>query len=70
MTRNVIVWVVCLLLAGGIGWSKYEKRKTRDKYLAELAALDPKRRELLLKRLNPALEMEIRQQLMVRYGLS
>ena len=67
---TIIVWTVCVLLAGGIGWSKYEKKKTRDKYLAELAAMDRDHREKLLTRLNPKLQAEVRRQLMLRYGLS
>lgn len=67
---DIIVWTVCVVLAAGIGWSKYEKKKTRDKYLAKLAALDGDDREKLLLRLNPKLQAEVRQQLMVRYGLS
>jgi hypothetical protein len=67
---EMVVWTGCALLAAGIGWSKYEKKKTRDKYLAELAALEPERREKVLTRLNPKLESEIRQQLMQRFGLS
>ncbi len=59
-----------MLLALGIGWSRYEKKKTRDKFVTELAAMDPDRREKLLSRLRPEVEMEIRQQLMLRYGLS
>jgi hypothetical protein len=53
-----------VLLALGIGWSRYEKKKTRDKFVTELAAMDPDRREKLLSRLRPEVEMEIRQQLM------
>ena len=67
---ELIVWTVSALLAGGIGWSRWEKKKTRDKYLAELAAFDREHREKLLSRLNPELAMEVRQQLMQRYGLS
>ena len=67
---TIIVWTVCVLLAGGIGWSNYEKKKTRDKYLAELAARDRDHREKLLTRLNPTLQAEVRQQIMQRYGLS
>ena len=69
-TRDIVVWTVCILLAAGIGWSKYEKKKTRDKYLAKLAALDRDNREKLLARLNPKLQTEVRQQLMQRFGLS
>ncbi len=67
---SIIVWTVSAVLAAGIGWSRWEKKKTRDKYLAELAAFDRDHRERLLTRLNPALQAEVRQQLMQRYGLS
>ncbi|MEP6603454.1 MAG: hypothetical protein ABJB69_05870 [Spartobacteria bacterium] len=69
-TTHIVLWTLSALLAGGIGWSRYDKKKTRDKYLAELAAMDGAHREKLLLRLNPALQTEIRQQLMHRYGLS
>ena len=67
---TIAVWTASAVLAAGIGWSRWEKKKTRDKYLAELAALERDHREKLLNRLSPALQMEIRQQLMQRYGLS
>ena len=67
---TITVWTISAFLALGIGWSRYEKKKTRDKYLAELAALDRDHREKLLTRLRPELQMEVRQQLMQRYGLS
>lgn len=67
---TIAVWTTSALLAAGIGWSRYEKKKTRDKYLAELAAFEREHRERLLLRLNPALQTEVRQQLMQRYGLS
>jgi hypothetical protein len=67
---TVAVWTASGLLAAGIGWSRWEKKKTRDKYLAELAALERDHREKLLNRLSPQFQMEIRQQLMQRYGLS
>ena len=67
---SIIVWTISALLAAGIGWSRWEKKKTRDKYLAELAALDREHREKLLNRLNPEVATEVRQQLMLRYGLS
>ena len=66
----IVLWIVSALLAAGIGWSRWEKKKTRDKYLAELAAMDGDAREKLLSRLNPKLQTEVRQQLMMRYGLS
>lgn len=67
---SIVVWTVSVVLAAGIGWSRWEKKKTRDKYLAELAAFDRAHREKLLTRLNPQLQAEVRQQLMQRYGLS
>ena len=67
---SIILWVVSVILAAGIGWSRYEKKKNRDKLLQDLAALTPDRREQLLARLRPELQMEVRQQLMRRYGLS
>jgi hypothetical protein len=67
---TIAVWTVSALLAAGIGWSRWEKKKTRDKYLAELAALEREHREKLLNRLNPQFQIEIREQLMQRYGLS
>ena len=67
---TIAVWAISVVLAAGIGWSRYEKKKTRDKYLAELAAFEREHREKLLLRLNPALQTEVRQQLMQRYGLS
>ena len=67
---TITVWTISALLALGIGWSRYEKKRTRDKFVAELAAMDPERREKLISRLRPEVQMEIRQQLMLRYGPS
>ena len=67
---TITVWAISAFLALGIGWSRYEKKKTRDKFVAELAAMDPERREKLISRLRPEVQMEIRQQLMLRYGPS
>lgn len=67
---EITVWAISAILAVGIGWSRYEKKKTRDKFLAELAAMERDHREKLLNRLQPAIQAEIRQQLMHRYGLS
>jgi len=50
---TITVWTVSALLAAGIGWNRYEKKKTRDKLVRELAAMDPNRREKILSRLNP-----------------
>ena len=65
-----VVWSASALLAAGIAWSRYEKRRTRDKLVRELAAMDPARREKLLTRLTPKLAMELRQELMERFRLS
>ena len=63
----VVIWVVCLLLAAGVAWSRYEKKRVRDKFLRELMAMDPVRREKLLQRLSPKLQTEMREHLMERY---
>jgi len=67
---TIAVWAASAFLAAGIGWSRYQKYKTRDKYLIELAAMDGERREKTLKRLRPDLQAELRQRLMQRFGLS
>jgi hypothetical protein len=67
---TITVWTISALLAIGIGWNRYEKKKTRDKFVTELAAMDPERREKLISRLRPEVQMEIRQQLMLRRGVS
>jgi hypothetical protein len=64
---SIVLWLICALLAAGVAWSRYEKRKTRDKFLRELAAMDPERREKLLSRLRPQLQNELRQLLMDRF---
>lgn len=66
---SIAVWVICVLLAVGVGWTRYEKKKTRDKFLRELIAMDPVRREKLLSRLRPEIAMDLRRQLMER-GIS
>jgi hypothetical protein len=67
---SIILWGICFLLAVGVGWSRYEKKKTRDKFIRELIAMDPVRREKVLNRLRPDMAMELRQQLMERYRIS
>lgn len=67
---TITLWVLSAILAAGNSWSRYDKKKTRDKLLSELAAMDRPRREKLLMRLRPDLQSEVRQQLMHRYGLS
>jgi hypothetical protein len=66
----IIIWAICLFLAVGVAWSRYDKKKTRDKFLRELIAMDPVRREKVLSRLRPEIAMELRQQLMERFRIS
>ena len=66
---DLTVWIISSLIAVGIGWSKYAKYKTRDKMVRDFAAMDPEHREKVLSRLQPELQMEIRQELMNRYRL-
>ena len=67
--RDITVWTISAVLAIGIGLSSYAKRKTRDKLVRELAAMEPERRQKILTRLNPKLAMEIREQLMERFQI-
>lgn len=67
---SVVIWGICLLLAAGVAWSRYEKKRVRDKFLRELLAMDPVRREKLLQRLSPKLQTEMREHLMERYRAS
>ena len=66
---DITVWTISGVLAIGIGLSSYAKRKTRDKLVRELAAMEPERRQKVLQRLNPKLAMEIREQLMERFQI-
>jgi len=67
---SIAVWIICVLLAAGVAWSRYEKKKTRNKILRELAAMDPGRREKVLNRLSPKLATELREHLMDRFRIS
>ena len=67
---SIILWGICLLLAVGVAWSRYEKKRTRDKMIRELIAMDPDRREKVLSRLRPDMELQLRQELMERYRVS
>lgn len=61
------LWALCVLLAAGVFWTRLEKKRTRDKLLRELMAMEPERREKVLSRLRPELQMEIRQQMMQHF---
>ena len=67
---SIILWAICLFLAVGVAWTRYDKKKTRDKFLRELVAMDPVRREKVLDRLRPEIAMDLRQQLMERFRIS
>jgi hypothetical protein len=69
-STDITVWILAALLAIGIGSSKYAKWRTRDKFVRDLAAMDPERREKVLSRMNPELAMEARQELMRRFHIS
>ncbi|MDP9187324.1 MAG: hypothetical protein M3O72_08225 [Verrucomicrobiota bacterium] len=66
---DITVWIISAVIAVGVGWSRYAKYKTRDKLVRDLAAMDPERREQILSRLQPDLQIEIRQELMKRFRL-
>ena len=66
---DITVWTISALLAIGIGWSRYAKWRTRDKIVRELAAMDRDRREEMVRRMNPKLAMEMREQLMKRFRM-
>jgi len=66
---DITVWIICALLALGIGWSKYAKWKARDKLVRDLAAMDLERREKMLSRMSPDLAMEAREELLRRFNI-
>jgi hypothetical protein len=66
---DIAVWIISAFMTVGIGWSKYSKYKTREKLVREFAAMDPEHREKILSRLQPDLQMEMRQELMKRFRL-
>jgi hypothetical protein len=68
-STDITIWGVSGLLALGIGLGKYSKYKTRQKMIRDFAAMTPEQREKLLGRLQPELQMEIRQELMKRLNV-
>ena len=66
---DIAVWTLSGLLALSIGFSKYSKYKTREKMVRDFAGMEPEQREKLLGRLQPELQMEIRQELMKRFRM-
>ena len=67
--RDIVVWGASALLAIGIGWSRYAKAKSRNHLVRTLAAMEPQQRKKMLSRLTPKVAMEIRQDLLERYGI-
>ena len=67
--RDIAVWAASALLAIGIGWSRYVKKKGRDDLLRQLAAMEPEVRQKMLSRYNPTLAMELRQELLERFRI-
>ncbi len=67
--RDIVVWAASALLAVGIGWSRYAKRKARNDLVRTIAAMDVEQRQKMLSRLNPQTAMEVRQDLLERYGI-
>jgi hypothetical protein len=68
-STDITVWIVSVLLALGIGVSKYAKWNARNRLVRELAAMDRERREKVLSRMNPGQAMEARQELMRRFNI-
>ena len=66
---DITVWIVSVLLALGIGASKYAKWKAGNRLVRELAAMDRERREKVLSRMNLGQAMEARQELMRRFNI-
>lgn len=64
---EITVWTISGLLAVGIGAGKYSKYRSRQKIVRDFANMDPDQREKLLSRLQPEMQMEIRQELMKRF---
>jgi hypothetical protein len=68
-SRDIAVWVASAVLAIGIGWSRYAKAKSRNDLVRSLAAMNPEQRKKMISRLNPQMAMEVRQELLERFGI-
>ena len=61
--------IIGLLLTAAMCVPIIARIRAEEEFLVrELAAVDPDRREKVLSRLEPKLQMELRQKLMLRYG--
>jgi hypothetical protein len=66
---DIAVWAASGLLAAGLGWSRYAKAKARNNLVRRLATMDVEARRKMLSRLNPAVAMEVRQELLERFRI-
>lgn len=67
--RDIVVWSISAVLALGMGCSRYAKWKSRHDLVRQLAAMDVEARKKMLSRLNPAVAMEVRQELLERFRI-
>ncbi len=66
---DIAAWTASALLAAGLGWSRYAKAKARQDLVRKIAAMDVEARKKMLSRLNPAVAMEVRQELLERFRI-
>ncbi len=62
----LVVWFIAAVLAAAVFFSRFEARRTREKFMRQLLSVDPKRREQILSRLSPKLQSELRGELSAR----
>ena len=67
--RDIIVWVISAVLATGLGASRYAKWKSRHDLVRQIAAMDTEARKKMLSRLQPAVAMEVRRELLERFRI-
>ncbi len=67
--RDIVVWCISGVLMVGIGVSRYAKAKSRRDLVRQLAAMDVEGRRKMLSRLQPAVAMEVRQELLERFRI-
>ena len=67
--RDIIVWVISATLAVGLGASRYAKWKSRHDLVRQIAAMETEARKKMLSRLQPAVAMEVRRELLERFRI-
>ena len=67
--RDIVVWAISAVMAVGLGASRYAKWKLRHDLVRQIAAMDTEARKKMLSRLQPAVAMEVRQQLLERFRI-